>query len=84
MYMPGAITPQTKTIVNKSEKSNDSSAPGWVSKKTTEETKPTTATGTISRQRRRVARDMVVTTTAPDAAVEKDPRTLTIRATVSG
>ena len=84
MYMPGAITALTKTTVNKSEKSNESSAPGWVSKKTTEAMKPTTATGTISRHRRRVAKDTVVTTTAPDAAVDKAPKTLTIRATISG
>ena len=84
MYMPGAITPVTKTAVNNNEKSHESSAPGWVSKKTTEAMKPTTATGTISRHRRRVARDTVVTTTAPDTAVEKDPRTLTTKATTSG
>ena len=75
MYMPGAITPVTKTTVNNNKKSNESSAPGWVSKKTTEEMKPTKETGTISRHRRRVARDTVVTTTAPDTAVEKEPRT---------
>ena len=72
MYMPGAITAVTNTTVNSSEKSQESSAPGWVSKKTTEAMNPTTATGTISRIRRRVASETVATTTAPDTAVEKD------------
>ena len=84
MYMPGAITAVTNTTVNSSEKSNESSAPGCVSKKTTEAMNPTAATGTISRIRLRVARETVVTTTAPDTAVEKEPSMLTTSATGSG
>ena len=78
------MTAVTKTTVKSSEKSQESSAPGCVSKKTTEARNPTTATGTISRIRRRVARETVATTTAPDTAVEKDPKRLMTSATGSG